>query len=393
MLKSRTIRSWYWVHKWSSLVCTAFLLMLCLTGLPLIFRDGIDAAFGHDAPTAELPESTPDTSLDRIVAAGRQRYPQEYVRSLFWDEDRPHVVNLFLAAGPDTDDPARNRFMAFDARTAQLLDEHQPSLDFMSVMLRLHEELFLDLPGELFLGLMGLLFVASIVSGVVVYGPFMRKLEFGTVRRDKSRRVRWLDLHNLLGITILLWTLVVGATGVMNTLATPLFGLWRTQALPVLLAQYRGKAMPEVAQFGSVDQAVAGARQALPGNEISSVVFPTARFGSPRHYIIWTKGQTPVTSRLFTPVLVDVQTNALTQAQGLPWYLRALEVSRPLHFGDYGGLPLKIIWALLDVVAIVVLGSGLYLWLARRKSQIEARIAEIERREVNAFETAQVPMQ
>jgi len=36
-----------------------------------------------------------------------------------------------------------------------------------------------------------------------------------------------------------------------------------------------------------------------------------------------------------------------------------------LHFGDYGGLPLKIIWALLDLVTITVLGSGLYLWLRR----------------------------
>ena len=45
----------------------------------------------------------------------------------------------------------------------------------------------------------------------------------------------------------------------------------------------------------------------------------------------------------------------------------------PLHFGDYGGLPLKIIWALFDLVTIVVLGSGLYLWLSRRASVAEAK--------------------
>jgi uncharacterized iron-regulated membrane protein len=42
-------------------------------------------------------------------------------------------------------------------------------------------------------------------------------------------------------------------------------------------------------------------------------------------------------------------------------------VSQPLHFGDYGGMPLKIIWALLDGLTIIVLGSGLYLWWARRR--------------------------
>ena len=52
---------------------------------------------------------------------------------------------------------------------------------------------------------------------------------------------------------------------------------------------------------------------------------------------------------------------------GMPWYLEALLLSQPLHFGDYGGLPLQIVWAGLDVATIVVLASGLYLWVARRR--------------------------
>ena len=50
-----------------------------------------------------------------------------------------------------------------------------------------------------------------------------------------------------------------------------------------------------------------------------------------------------------------------------PWSFYVLKLSQPLHFGDDGGLPLQIIWALLDIASIIVLGSGLYLWLARRK--------------------------
>jgi uncharacterized iron-regulated membrane protein len=32
-------------------------------------------------------------------------------------------------------------------------------------------------------------------------------------------------------------------------------------------------------------------------------------------------------------------------------------------------MPLKIIWAALDVMTIVVLGSGLYLWWAKRRKR------------------------
>jgi uncharacterized iron-regulated membrane protein len=102
----------------------------------------------------------------------------------------------------------------------------------------------------------------------------------------------------------------------------------------------------------------------------TSIIFPGSPFGSPYHYLIWTKGHDTLTSRLFSPVLVNARDGTLTARVTMPWYLRALEVSRPLHFGDYGGLPLKIIWALLDIVTIIVLGSGLYLWLSRRTSPL-----------------------
>ena len=31
----KAIKGWYLVHKWTSLICIAFLLLLCITGLPL----------------------------------------------------------------------------------------------------------------------------------------------------------------------------------------------------------------------------------------------------------------------------------------------------------------------------------------------------------------------
>jgi uncharacterized iron-regulated membrane protein len=79
------------------------------------------------------------------------------------------------------------------------------------------------------------------------------------------------------------------------------------------------------------------------------------------------RGTEPLTARLLQPVMVDAQTAQVTASPPVPWYIATLLLSQPLHFGDYGGLPLKIVWALLDLITIVVLGSGLYLWLKRRQ--------------------------
>jgi uncharacterized iron-regulated membrane protein len=52
-----------------------------------------------------------------------------------------------------------------------------------------------------------------------------------------------------------------------------------------------------------------------------------------------------------------------------------MSLSLPLHFGDYGGRPMQIFWATLDVLTIIVLGSGVYLWVVRRKAAKRAAVA------------------
>ena len=102
--------------------------------------------------------------------------------------------------------------------------------------------------------------------------------------------------------------------------------------------------------------------------QLGFVGFPGSRMSSPHHYAVFMRGTEPLTARLLKPVLVDAETGRVTDSRDMPWYMTALLLSQPLHFGDYGGMPLKILWAVLDVITIVVLGSGLYLWFRRRQA-------------------------
>jgi uncharacterized iron-regulated membrane protein len=79
------------------------------------------------------------------------------------------------------------------------------------------------------------------------------------------------------------------------------------------------------------------------------------------------RGDRALTARLVKPVLVDARSGLVADQRTLPWYLSALLLSQPLHFGDYGGPGMKVVWALLDLATIVVLGSGLYLWIRRAR--------------------------
>jgi uncharacterized iron-regulated membrane protein len=370
MMTQTTIRRWYLVHKWASLVCTLFMLLLCVTGLPLIFEDEIDAL---TAPPVASAPAGPPVGFDRIVASARALHPGYATLFLGRDDDAPIA---YVTSAPRADaPPAQMVIDQFDIRTGARLDVPPANSGVMFFILRLHEGLLLDLPGELFLAVMGLCLAASLVSGVVVYAPFMRKLPFGTVRKDKSRRVRWLDTHNMIGIVTLAWLSVVGITGVINCLATPIVALWKASELTKMTAAYHDA--PPPTRLTSVDAAIRTALAAAPGTQLSFVAYPGTNYSSKHHYAIFLSGATPLTERLIKPALVDAQTGALTTIGEMPLYAKVLFLSQPLHFGDYGGLPLKIIWALLDIAAIAVLGSGVYLWLGRRRAPIEKRLAEI----------------
>ena len=364
-MNSGRIKTWTWVHKWSSLVCTIFMLLLCLTGLPLIFHHEIGHLLGTEVEAPELPDDQAGrrASLDDVLKTAHALHPDRVVQFVSQEEDSDKIWFVTLTPTPAPTDDFKS--VAVDARTGQVLAQPKFDEGFMWVMLKLHVDLFAGLAGKLFLGFMGLLLLVAIVSGVVLYSPFMRKLEFGTVRRERRPRLKWLDLHNLLGIVTLVWAFTVGATGMINTWADLVIKYWQYDQLSHILQPYQGQPLVPAAERGSVQRSLDAALQSSPGNKLSFIAFPGTAFSSPHHNTVFLRGDTPMTSKLLQPVLVDAKTNDITASPHLPWYLTALLVSQPLHFGDYGGMPMQIIWALLDIATIIVLGSGLYLWLKR----------------------------
>jgi uncharacterized iron-regulated membrane protein len=344
-----------------------FMLLLCTTGLPLIFHDEMDDLLHSQIKPSDVPAGTPIADLDHLLANALANTPGQVPQFLIWDRDDPNA--MLVSVGPSINsDPTKNLLVRMDAHTGAYLDSPDVTGRFTYIMLKLHTDMFAGLPGKLFLGMMGILFCTAIISGIVVYAPSMRKLTFGTYRANRTRVVRWLDVHNLAGILLVSWTLVVGFTGVINTWADLVLKMWQYGQLSEMTQQYHDRSTPT--HLSSLRAAVEVASQAVPGMQPSFVAFPGTIFSSQSHYAIFLHGDTPVTSRLLKPALIDAETGKLTDSRDMPWYVSALFISQPLHFGDYGGMPLKIIWACLDFITIIVLSTGLYLWLRRRKSGI-----------------------
>ncbi len=364
-MKASTIRRWSVVHTWTSLICTLFLLLLALTGLPLIFHHELEHLLGEAPELREMAADAPRLDLQQLVQAAERHRPGEVLQYLGWEDDEPNGVVAITAATAGTEPNSSHTFM-LDARSGEAVEMPAANGGFMMLMLRLHVDMFAGLPGKLLLAFMGLLFVVAIISGVVLYAPFMRRMKFAEVRQHKSTRLRWLDLHNLIGIVTLAWALTVGVTGVISACADLVISAWRNDTLAAMVAPYHDA--PPLTERAPATQLLDIAQAAAPGMQPDFIAMPGTRFSSEHHYSVFMKGSTHLTSHLWTPVLIDAKTLQVTAVGERPWYMDALAMSQPLHFGDYGGRPMQILWAVLDVLTIIVLGSGLYLWWVRRRS-------------------------
>lgn len=368
-----SIKTWSWVHKWSSLICTVFMLLLCLTGLPLIFHHEIEHLLGDEVEAPEMPVGTKTASMDDVLASAKALYPNHVAQYIFREPDETKTWGVRLGETPLDEDNVK--FVVVDSRTAKVLDEPKFDEGFMYIMFKLHVDLFAGLPGMLFLGLMGFLMVIAVISGVVLYAPFMRRLAFGEVRKSRTPQLKRLDTHNFLGVVTLVWVFVVALTGVINAWSDLVVKYWQFDQMSDMVAPYKG--LPPPTSFASLQSGIDTANALEPDMQLGFIAFPGTTFSSEHHYSIFMRGNTPVTARLYKPVLIDAQTAELTDSRNVPWYLVALLISQPLHFGDYGGMALKIIWALLDILTIVVLWTGLMLWWKKRNQyvpDIETRV-------------------
>ncbi len=363
-MRTTTIRRWSFVHTWTSLICTLFLLMLAITGLPLIFHHELEHVLGEAPELREMPADIPHLDLQQLVSAAERHRPDEVVQYFGWEADEPNGVVAITAATAGTEPNSSYTFM-LDARTGEAVEMPAANGGLMMFFLRMHVDMFAGLPGKLFLAFMGIMFIVAIISGVVLYAPFMRRLEFAQVRHDRSSRTRWLDLHNLIGVVTLSWALVVGITGVVSACADLLIEAWRAESLATMLEPYQDA--PPLTARAPASNLLKIATQAAPGMQPDFIAFPGTRFSSEHHYSVFMNGSSHLTSHLYTPVLIDAQTLEVTAVGDRPWYMDTLGLSQPLHFGDYGGRPMQILWAILDILTIIVLGSGLYLWWVRRR--------------------------
>lgn len=363
---SRWFRFNVWLHRWSSLIATPFFFVLCVTGTILIFHHEIEELLGT-LPEVTIPTDAKPAAIAPMVAIAQEKYPESKPMYVFWDPDAPERVAIGMGpAGAMKFDEVHPAF--FNAYTGEFLKSVDFSRTLTGFMLTLHANWFLDLPGQLFGGVIALLVLLSLLSGLVVYAPYVKRIVFGAVRGRPGSRLKQLDLHNLIGVVVLGWAFVVSLTGVFLALASIAIQVWANTELKEMAAKTTPATQAAASGPASVDTVIAAARAALPHRELRFMTFPGTELSGDRHYNALLYGTSGYDDKLFEIVMIEAATGTITDIRPAPWYLKVIMLSEPLHFGDYGGLPLQLLWFACTWLTMFIVGNGAWLWWTRRRT-------------------------
>lgn len=356
-MNSRFFKIFYKIHTYVGIFVALHLVVLILTGTVLILKDEIEGNSGDESAheTMDLP------SLDVHVQNLLAKYKDDRPLAFSIEESNPDIAQLRMGL-QGSKLFRESRRVYFNIHTGEEVSAPKKTGSVMDFVLRLHREFLLGSNGKIYVGFIGLLYAFTLISGFFIYGNFSKKTSFGEIRRATTRTT-FGDLHRFIGMTVFAWGLLIAITGLFLGLSSTLIKVFQYSELQKLNAQYSSSSTQSLPSF---DKVLQSAKKALPETSFDYLAFPDTQFSPPGHFLVLMHGNTPWTERLVELVVVDGATGELTEVRSLPWYLKVAMLSEPLHFGNYGGLFLKVLWLVLSLASLVLPVTGTYIWWSRR---------------------------
>lgn len=359
--KNSLFKKAYSVHVAVGLFLSLNIALLSLTGLVLLFKDEAQNYFSDKKASNPVEHDVTSHDYNQALRRALEQNPNTKPLAMFPDEANPTIIKLRMGENGSTQLRGSKRV---EINTDPTRGSTDKSLLFDS-LLEFHRELFLGKFGKLYVGIIGIFYTLLLLTGFFIYGRFTRNRKFiATYKAGKANRT---DYHKMAGLLSFAWSLLVAITGVLLAFNGYLIKYFQLQTIQKLSLKYGGHiGSVGVYDLGKVVDSALGAR---PQSAISYISFPDTEFGVPAHFLVLISDAAANTVNKTEIVLVSAASGVVTEIVNLPWYLKALLVSETLHFGDFGGLPLKFVWAAFTVCSLAVVFLGVSSYFKKRSQK------------------------
>ncbi len=350
-------------HSALGLAFAALIYLVCFSGSVAVFTQEFAR---WEQPAGPVLHAASPQAVNAAVQAAVAKNPKAH--DLLVRLPEPDHPRLTVQS---EDVSGRERTYVADQAGRLVGEARTPWTEFQA---ELHTVLHLPSTwGRFVVGLTGVALLSSLVSGVLSH-PRVFKDAFA-FRWGGSKRLQEADLHNRISVWGLPFHLVVSLTGAFLGLTTIIVGV-------LALATFKGDTTKAYALFsGPVVRD--DPRPAKVMDVAAALTAVTARHPDARPTYLYVqhpgeRGQ-HVNVNLVTEnrlsrgetIVVDGGGKILGAVgyEGDSLGFRVLSAMTPLHFGWFGGWPVKVAYFLLGLGLTAVTASGVAIWLARRRDK------------------------
>ncbi|MEM6526116.1 MAG: PepSY-associated TM helix domain-containing protein [Bacteroidota bacterium] len=391
-------------HTVSGIIISVGLYVIFLAGAFALFQNTINNWEISELEKEISPRLNYDDILDKVAAKGYQMYRRDINFSLVENNGSylsvfsPSLVNkistdsLNNLGGQDSvrySEAIADFTFVFDADNGQLLapDEGNGAQERIGRLLtKLHYFQQIPVIGIFLSGFVSLFFLFGIVSGIIIHWKKIVS-NFFTFRLKSSIKNLWADAHTALGVLGIPFQLMYALTGTTFGLGVVIFPI----AYVVLDEPDKivDIFLPERKSYELIGQSdnqvpvtpiVEDLLRELPEEEIRSFRVMVKNYGDQNAHlttVFYTNtkedfsGKATATHKLSNGSLVSKESHKESSFR-----TASAEYFLQLHFGNFGGNPVRIIYFLLALLTCFVIITGVMVWLTAREKKTYANKAK-----------------
>ncbi len=355
MKKKRTL---YKMHSISGLLAGLFVLGMSVSGSLLVFHEEWDR---WKQPVIQNEPDLPLLSVDSCYQLIRNAFPNARISQCNLPENSRSPFRFVIYDTTLSPSGLSSR-VYIHPQNGKLLsvrtDGGENGSDWMKWLSGFHNSLLLNKTGEWLLGVFSLLFLFSLVSGCILY-----RKSIIAVLLFRKRFLRKENLHQRVGVYALLFNLMIALTGfwmqryVFSTDFYKTYPAYRSTRKP----------SPALNYFFSGELQVL--KDSFPAFTPYVIYFPSSSGGNTAIY-----GSRSTNSFIHNKKLADALFLDSTGRLYKTAFVTEISpqnrydiINAQIHYGRYGGLPVKLAYSLLGMTAAVLSISGFLIWL-RKKS-------------------------
>ena len=382
MIRADVVKMYKDVHTWVGILSGLALFIAFYAGAITMFEGPLKQ---WASPPSDLPAPVPLERSAELVEKTIAAHPEAaggYTLHIETDAANPARMSwLVWPEGRSRGAPNETWFSALDANGELVVaqDGSTPVAQFIDV---LHQQVGLPLDHELAMLIMGavcLLYFVALVSGVIVFLPGVAKDLFA-LRIGRNLKRMWLDVHNVLGVFSLPFHIIMALTALVFAFHDQIYDLQNEITYDGQIAQMFEAGEPvhhvdidPARDFLELPDLLARLDAQVPQFSIQQI-----------QYMVRPGNEAEVMARgiddryghrgpdfgmaAINPYTGDIMSRTYLPGQQ-PASSAVLTSFFALHFGNFGGVPVRWGYFFLGLAGAFLFYSGNLLWIESRRKK------------------------